>query len=195
MRTSIVLRLCVALAAPLLAAACTQASAAYPAAGASAAPAQESGPHVRAPDDVSAGRYLVIVGGCNDCHTQRWGETNGQLPEAQWLTGNPVGYHGPWGTSYAANLRGLVQRVPEDRWVQILKTAAGGHGRPPMPWMNTARMADTDLRNLYRYIHSLGPAGERMPRGVPPGQQPTTPYVDFTPRQPAANAPAAPPAP
>ena len=31
--------------------------------------------------------------------------------------------------------------------------------------------------------------------GVPPGQQPTTPYVDFTPRQPAANAPAAPPAP
>ena len=126
--------------------------------------------YVVAVNDSIGGAYLTVVGGCNDCHTANWAETNGQVPPAQQLTGTSLGYRGPWGTSYAANLRLVAARVPEDRWVEILTTADGGHGRPPMPWMNTAQMADRDLRAIYRYIHSLGPAGERTPRAVPPGR-------------------------
>jgi hypothetical protein len=150
--------------------------------------APQDAAYVQAPNPVAAGEYLTIVGGCNDCHTERWGETDGKVAAADRLAGNPVGYRGPWGTSYAANLRMVAQRISEDRWVEILKTADGGHGRPPMPWMNTAMMSDRDLRALYRYVHSLGPKGERMPRGVPPGQEPTTPYMNMTPTQPAAAA-------
>lgn len=139
-----------------------------------------------ASSDSAAGQYLTIVGGCNDCHTPGWEQTNGKTAPAQQLTGSPVGYRGPWGTTYAANLRTVAQRASEDRWVQILTTADGGHGRPPMPWMNTAQMTDHDLRAIYRYIHSLGPAGEPAPRGLPPGTAPTTPYINFVPVQPVS---------
>ena len=137
--------------------------------------------YVVAPNDSVGGAYLTLVGGCNDCHTVNWAETDGQVPPAQQLTGTALGYRGPWGTSYAANLRLVASRVAEDRWVEILTTADGGHGRPPMPWMNTKQMADRDLRAIYRYVHSLGPAGERTPRAVPPGQEPTTPFIWMVP--------------
>src|SRR5690242_16901065 len=138
-------------------------------------------PMVHAISDSAAGQYLTVVGGCNDCHTVGWAESNGRTPPAQQLTGSPVGYRGPWGTTYPANLRTVVQRASEDRWVQILTTADGGRGRPPMPWMNTAQMNEQDLRAMYRYIHSLGAAGNPVPRAVPPGGTPTTPYINFVP--------------
>ena len=140
-------------------------------------------PHVAATSPESAGEYLTIVGGCNDCHTARWGETNGNVAPADRFTGNPVGYHGPWGTTYAPNLRLITQRMSEDRWVHILTTAADGKGEPPMPWMNTKLMTDQDLRALYVYIKSLGPKGEQVPRRLPPGRTPTGPYVDLTRRK------------
>jgi len=143
-------------------------------------------PRLLASTDSAAGEYLTIVGGCNDCHTPGWAESNGKTPPAEQLTGSPVGYRGPWGTTYAANLRTVAQRASEDRWVQILTTADGGHGRPPMPWMNTAQMSDHDLRAMYRYIHSLGPAGTAVPRALPPGSTPTTPYINFVPVQPGS---------
>lgn len=143
-------------------------------------------PRLLASSDSAAGQYLTVVGGCNDCHTPGWAESNGKTPSAEQLIGSPVGYRGPWGTTYAANLRSVAQRASEDRWVQILTTADGGHGRPPMPWMNTAQMSDHDLRAMYRYIHSLGPAGRPAPRGLPPGTTPTTPYINFVPVQPGS---------
>jgi hypothetical protein len=153
------------------------------AASAAASPAGDSG-HVVAANDSVAGAYLTIVGGCNDCHTPNWAETNGRTPAAERLVGSAIGYRGPWGTSYAANLRILPPRMTEDRWVQVLTTADGGHGRPPMPWMNTEQMSQRDLRNLYRYVRSLGPRGDRMPRAVAPDSEPTTPYILFVPQQP-----------
>jgi mono/diheme cytochrome c family protein len=152
---------------------------------ASTMPSSTTGtPRLLASTDSAAGQYLTIVGGCNDCHTPGWAESNGKTPPAEQLVGSPVGYRGPWGTSYPANLRTVTQRATEDRWVQILTTADGGHGRPPMPWMNTAQMSDHDLRAMYRYIRSLGAAGSAVPRAVPPGTMPSTPYINFVPVQP-----------
>ena len=145
-------------------------------------------PRLLATSDSAAGQYLTVVGGCNDCHTPGWAESNGRTPPAEQLTGSPVGYRGPWGTTYAANLRAVAQRATEDRWVRILTTADGGHGRPPMPWMNTRQMSDHDLRVMYRYIHSLGPAGKPAPRAVPPGGTPATPYINFVPVSPGSGS-------
>ena len=154
-----------------------------------AASTESSVAAVRAPNDSIAGEYLTIVGGCNDCHTAGWAEANGNTPASERLAGSPIGFRGPWGTTYAANLRGVTQRLPEDRWVQVLKTADGGDGKPPMPWMNTRQMSDRDLRAMYRYIRSLGPRGERMPRSVGPNTEPTTPFIWMVPRQPGQTGP------
>jgi mono/diheme cytochrome c family protein len=54
---------------------------------------------------VKRGRYLVQIGGCNDCHTAHYPEKGGKVPEAQWLTGDALGWQGPWGTTYPTNLR------------------------------------------------------------------------------------------
>lgn len=136
-------------------------------------------PYVDAENPILAGRYLVIVGGCNDCHTDGYLMMEGNIPEENWLTGSPMGWQGPWGTTYASNLRLRVQEWPEDTWVQTLKTRKD---RPPMPWMNVTQMSEQDARAIYAYIQSLGPKGEHMPLAVAPGVQPTTPYLSLFPQ-------------
>ena len=42
---------------------------------------------------VKRGRYLVQIGGCNDCHTPAYPEKGGKVPEDAW--GNPYQYEMP----------------------------------------------------------------------------------------------------
>ena len=142
-------------------------------------PMAASEPHVMAGSAVDAGRYLVIVGGCNDCHTAGYLQTNGQVPEDEWLAGSPVGWHGPWGTTYATNLRLRAQEMTEGEWVDTLHLRTD---LPPMPWMNVNQMSAGDARAIYQYLVSLGPKGEHMPPPVPPGEEPSTPYISLEPQ-------------
>ena len=141
-----------------------------------AGPQGSAVPYVLASDPVEAGRYLAIVGACNDCHTP--GYDIGPVPEADWLVGSPVGFRGPWGTTYPANLRLTVQALSEDEWVEMLHTRKDA---PPMPWMNVNRLHEQDARALYQFIKSLGPKGEPVPMAVAADQEPTTPYISFEP--------------
>jgi len=127
---------------------------------------------------VAAGRYLVVIAGCNDCHTAGWMDSGGKVVDSDWLLGTPVGFRGPWGTTYPSNLRLTAASIDEDAWVTMLKHR---NARPPMPWFNTAQMTDADARNIYRFLRSLGPAGERAPLPVDPGVEPATPYILFEP--------------
>ena len=122
------------------------------------------------------GRYLVKIAGCNDCHTPGYAETAGKVPEKQWLTGDQLGWRGPWGTTYAVNLRLYMQNLSEDQWVKAAKTV---QSRPPMPWFTLHEMTEQDLRAIYKLIRYLGPAGEPAPAFVPPGQEPKGPYALF----------------
>lgn len=125
---------------------------------------------------ITRGRYLVMIGGCNDCHTPGYAESGGKTPEAQWLTGDVLGWRGPWGTTYPANLRLYMQDLKEDQWVKEARTFTT---RPPMPWFNLHAMSVRDLRAVYRYIRHLGPAGKPAPAFVPPAQTPAGPYIQF----------------
>ncbi|WP_420471474.1 cytochrome C [Brevundimonas sp. FT23042] len=140
-------------------------------------------PHVAAASDIEVGRYLVLVSGCNDCHTAGYAVGDGRTPEADWLKGAAEGFYGPWGTSYPQNLRRTVAGMSEDDWVEMLNTRAG---LPPMPWPSVRAMAETDKRALYRYIKSLPFDGDPAPAALPPGQVPTTAWVDMTPKGPGA---------
>lgn len=132
---------------------------------------------------VARGRYLVLTSGCNDCHTPGYAERDGQVPEDLWLTGDQLGWRGPWGTTYATNLRLRLQDFDEAQW---LVYARNFRARPPMPWFNVAAMNDDDLRALYRYTRAMGPAGSPVPAYVPPNRVPSTPFVAFPEVPPAA---------
>ena len=125
---------------------------------------------------VERGRYLVRIGGCNDCHTAGYPQADGKIPEAQWLTGDALGWRGPWGTTYAVNLRLYMQELTEEQWV---KRAKSFKTRPPMPWFNLHDMTTADLRALYRYIRHLGPAGKPAPAYLAPDKTPPQPFVQF----------------
>lgn len=132
------------------------------------------GPTIVAATDIAAGRYAVMVGGCNDCHTPRYAMTGGAEPaEAEWLKGSSEPHSGPWGTSYGKNLRLTVAGHSEDEWVHLLET---GNSLPPMPWPSVRAMSEADKRNIYRYIKSLpGDPGQPSPAPLPPGATPPAP--------------------
>lgn len=133
----------------------------------------DESPHIVAKNQIEAGRYLVTIGQCNDCHTSGFLETDGKVPEENWLTGSPIGWRGPWGTTYPPNLRLRVQEWTEDAWVQTLHTRKA---LPPMPWANVNQFSEQDARAIYQYIKSLGPKGTHMPTAVPAGVEPATAY-------------------
>lgn len=125
---------------------------------------------------VERGRYLSQIAGCNDCHTSGYMAAAGQVPEEQWLLGDRLGWRGPWGTTYAPNLRLLTANMSEGDWVAMAKALKT---RPPMPWFALNEMKDEDLKALYQFIKHLGPAGEPAPAYVPPDQEPSPPYALF----------------
>jgi mono/diheme cytochrome c family protein len=127
-------------------------------------------------DGIDRGRYLVRITGCNDCHTQGFAESGGQVPESQWLSGGALGFRGPWGTTYASNLRLYFARLSEDEWVHAARTLTT---RPPMPWFSVRALNEPDLRALYRYVRTLQPAGAPAPAFVPPGREPQGPAVRY----------------
>lgn len=134
-----------------------------------------------AADSVPHGRYLVVITGCNACHTANWDQSGGAVPDAEWLTGSPVGFRGPWGTTYASNLRILASEMDENAWVAMLHTRKD---RPPMPWVDVNAMNESDARAIYRFIRSLGSAGNRMPLAIAPDVEPQTPFILFEPQFP-----------
>jgi mono/diheme cytochrome c family protein len=135
------------------------------------------------PLQIERGRYLVKISGCNDCHTAGYMDKNGEVPEKDWLTGDMLGWSGPWGTTYGKNLRRWVPLFGEDQWVVYARNIKT---RPPMPWYVLRQLEEKDLRAIYQYVRHLGPAGDPEPAYVPPGQEPPMPYMKFVAPPPAA---------
>lgn len=130
-----------------------------------------------APDPlVARGRYLIVIGGCNECHTPGYVEAGGKLAEADWLTGTDIGWQGPWGTTYPANLRRFIAALSEDEWVQYTRHVVT---RPPMGWFVLNALSESDARAIYRFVHGLGVAGEPAPPYAMPGVEVGTPVIRF----------------
>lgn len=125
--------------------------------------------------DAARGRYLVQIAGCNDCHTRGYAATGGKVDESLWLTGDDLGWRGPWGTTYAPNLRLSVKDMTANQFVKFARREF----RPPMPWFNMRDMKDKDVKAIYAYLKHLGPAGKPAPAFVPPDKKPKAPYVQF----------------
>lgn len=131
------------------------------------------------------GRYLLQVSGCNDCHTAGYLMAPDKVPDKDWLLGDALGWNGPWGTTYASNLRLILPRLSEEQWLQLARQAAY---RPPMPNHVLRIMEENDLRSIHRFVVQLGEAGQPAPAALAPGQKPNGPVVLF-PAPPQSPAP------
>jgi len=133
------------------------------------------------------GEYLVMVGGCNDCHTPLKMSPLGPMPDMErMLSGHPEGQLDPSGTPgktdmalsgpdltswklpfgivYSRNLTPDKTGLGEWTEAQFVKTMRTGRhqgeGRallPPMPWYNYGGMTDDDLKAVWAYLHSVKP--------------------------------------
>jgi len=134
---------------------------------------------------IERGRSLIRFSGCNDCHTAGYAQAAGKVPEAQWLTGDALGWNGPWGTTYPPNLRLKMNAMDETAWVTYARQLTT---RPPMPFWVLNELPEQDLRAMWRYVRALGPAGNPAPAGLPPGIEPKGPAVRFPGPPPAGAA-------
>jgi mono/diheme cytochrome c family protein len=125
---------------------------------------------------VKQGRYVVMIGGCNDCHTAGFAPSAGKVPESQWLLGDTLGFSGAWGTTYPPNLRLRLASMDLPTFKAYARTLTT---RPPMPYWAVNAMSERDIEALYAYVKSLGPAGEAAPAALPPGQNASGPVVQF----------------
>ncbi|HEY5804011.1 MAG TPA: cytochrome C [Lysobacter sp.] len=173
MKTTTRATLAIAVLLPL--AACQKTAVTSHAGNGNTAPAQT--------DLLARGEYLTRTTGCNDCHTPGYAESQGKVDKAMWLVGSPVGFRGPWGTTYPTNLRLKLATMTETQWLDYSATL---RTRPLMPDFAIRDMTLEDRRAIYQFVRSLGPGGQPAPAFVPPGQNPAPPYFDLV-------LPAAPP--
>lgn len=133
---------------------------------------------------IERGRYVTTICGCNDCHTP--GTLFGAPDFSRQLSGTEVGWSGPWGVSYPRNLTpdketGLGSWT-DDQIMTAFRTGKRPDGRvllPPMPWQMYANLNDKDAHAVVAFLRSLQPVSHKVPDIVPPGQQPSTPVIQF----------------
>jgi mono/diheme cytochrome c family protein len=133
-------------------------------------------------EQVARGRYLTVVGGCNDCHTP--GTFYGAPDTTRVLSGSELGWVGPWGTTYPRNLTpdletGLGKYSAADivRAIRTGQRLDGSPLLPPMPWPNYAQMTDEDLMAVAVYLKSLPAVSHKVPDRLSPGAQPPSALV------------------
>ncbi len=134
---------------------------------------------------IARGRYLTLAVGCGDCHTP--GSFWGGPDETRALAGSEMGWAGPWGVVYAANLTpdstGLLA-WSEAEIATAIRTGNRPDGRqlaPAMPWMTLANLTEEDALAIAAYLKSVPAVRHAVPKPVPPGQKVTGSVLTFPP--------------
>lgn len=146
---------------------------------------------------LSRGEYLTLTMGCNDCHTP--GALFGGPDFARKLSGSDVGWRGPWGVSFAANLTsdpetGIGQWT-EAELIRAFRTGVKRDGSPvlpPMPWQSLSVLTDADAHAIAAYLKHVPAVKHAVHASVPPGAAFDGSVLEM-PKPPAWDAPAMPP--
>lgn len=117
---------------------------------------------------IERGKYLVTIGGCNDCHTP--GYLLGHPDTARYLGGSDVGFAIPGlGVFVAPNLTpdketGLGTWSGQEIATAIT-TGVRPDGRmlaPVMPWQALSHLTPTDAMAIAAYLQSLPPVRNKV---------------------------------
>ncbi len=150
---------------------------------------------------VQWGGHLVLISGCNDCHTPKKMTNKGpvddtslmlsghaaqasipvlmpdQVAKGMAATYDLTAWHGPWGTSYTANLtpdstglgawtehqfltcirKGLFQGIEGSRPIM-----------PPMPIASINSMTDDELKAIFAFLKTIKPIHNVVAEYQPP---------------------------
>lgn len=126
------------------------------------------------------GKYLVGLGGCNDCHTP--GYFFGKPDMARFLGGSEVGFELPGlGVFHGPNLTpdketGLGNWTIE-QIVTAMQTGQRPDGRvlaPIMPWKAFANLTKDDARAIAVYLKTLPEISNKVPGPFGPNEKPTS---------------------
>jgi mono/diheme cytochrome c family protein len=128
---------------------------------------------------VARGKYLVNLGGCQDCHTP--GHFLGKPDMARALGGSEVGFEIPGlGTFHGPNLTpdketGLGGWT-DAQIVTALQTGVRPDGRmlaPIMPWRAFAGLTKDDASAIVAYLRSIPPVKNKVPGPFGPNEAAT----------------------
>ncbi len=130
---------------------------------------------------VARGAQLVMLGGCNDCHTPKL--QNGEPDMSRALSGHPenaplapnvvggistnmmlTAWRGPWGVSLSRNITpdketGIGSWTLAD-FKKTIRTGVNPKGEvlmPPMPIAQFQNLPDSDLDAIYAYLRTVKP--------------------------------------
>lgn len=130
------------------------------------------------PGIIARGKYLVSIGGCQDCHTP--GNFLGKRDLNRTLAGSDVGFEIPGlGTFVGPNLTpdptGLGNWT-DAQIIAAIRTGKRPDGRelaPAMPWRGFSVLTDEDARAIVAYLRSLAPVANKVPGPFGPTEKPT----------------------
>lgn len=144
----------------------------------------QGGPHQADPALITQGKYLAQIMSCGDCHTP--GTFYGAPDEARAYSGSEMGWKGPWGVKYAANLTpdldtGIGYWTAAEL-AQTLRTGVRPDGStlgPPMPMENIKQLSAGDAKALAAFFMSLKPVSHMVPKALNPGVEAKGPVLEF----------------
>ena len=126
------------------------------------------------------GKYLVALGGCNDCHTP--GYLFGKPDFSRTLGGSEVGFEIPGlGVFHGPNLT-PDKETGLGEWTVAQVAAAIRKGQRPdgrelapiMPWRSLAVLTDPDVFAIAAYLKSLPAVKNKVPGPFGPNETPTS---------------------
>jgi len=127
-------------------------------------------PYPDASDRVAWGRYMVTIGGCEDCHTPQ--DAHGQEIAGMNFAGGAV-FEDPGGRAAATNITpdaSGISYYDEALFVQAIRTGSVGARKlsPVMPYAFYRNMTDDDLKAIFAYLRTLKPVKHRVDNSLPP---------------------------
>lgn len=137
----------------------------------------------QAEDQVSRGKYLVTVMGCNDCHTP--GYFLGKPDFAHALSGSDVGFEVPgvgihWGANLTPDAETGLGKWSDAEVVTAIRVGVRPDGRklsPAMPYAGFAHLTDSDVEAIVAYLRTLPPVAHQVTAPVAPGEKATAAYM------------------
>jgi mono/diheme cytochrome c family protein len=148
---------------------------------------------------VERGKYLVQLGGCNDCHTQ--GHFTGAPDMTRFLGGSNVGFAIPgMGVFVGPNLT-PDRETGLGKWsAQQIVTALTTGERPDkrmlapvMPWRDFANLTKPDALAIAAYLKSIPPVSNKVPGPFGPTDKPDVLVMTVVPGPVYASLPPPPP--
>ncbi|MBR0903791.1 cytochrome c [Bradyrhizobium liaoningense] len=129
---------------------------------------------------IARGKYLVTLGGCNDCHTP--GYFLGKPDMSRFLGGSDVGFEIPGQGVFVGPNITPDKKTGIGSWTreQIVKAMQGGQrpdGRilaPIMPWHAFATFTAKDAMAIAVFLQSLNPVSNQTPGPFKPGEKVST---------------------